>query len=883
MKQLLLSLAFVALTQVSFSQTLTVKGRVLDAETKEALIGVSVLLEGTNKGTITDLQGNFSLKNVQAPLSLRFRYIGYQDLSQELASGAEGEADLGEIMLPTNTVNLKQIEVFASVVEDRKTPVAVSSISAQEIDEQYVGVDVPDMINNTPGIYATQGAGGFGDNEIYIRGFDQTNVAFLINGVPVNDMENGRMYWSNYAGINDVMREMQVQRGLGASKLAISSIGGTINMISKPAERQEGGRLEYQTGTGTWNQKMKFSYNSGESAKGWALSFVGSRVTTNSPLGGLVGTEQTQYSSIIPGGFVDNWSYYLALSKKINPQHTLHFWAFGSPTNRGTRWVPGTQERERYKMGAQDNLAVGYRDGELYNVRQNKINKPLMALTHYWDINPSTSISTSLYYSYAKVYSTQPVSQTSGIFDGPRNSVGHIDIDSMIRINQSLAPGNPRYYIEARYNNHQWVGLISNFHKNLGSLDVLAGVDLRTYKAAHYAEIFDLLGADYALNNNRFGDSFDKLNPNDSLQVGDKTNYNYDGIVNWGAAFAQAEYTLMDKLVFFATVSQTLTSYQRQGNFWSGSAFDGYDRFSLGPSEQMNFHTGTYKAGLNYRITGRHNVFSNLGFFTRPPFHANSFVDSRYSNRYLEGLTTEKVTAAELGYGYRSGKLKVNLNAYITSWRDRTTRAVWMKVTVQGTPVVVYDITPRPINGLQAVHQGLELDFEYNLLPSLELSGYASLGDWYWTDSASLSIPVPLSDTSTTQVNRSVDINGLPASGVAQTTLGLSLFYNGIRNTYVGGRWNYFDRLFPTYSPDDLLDGFITPEVIQQSRPAYSVFSVFAGRYFDLSDDISGRLSISVQNVFNTEYIRWSGYFNNQFQDAYGFPRTYIIGLSIQF
>ena len=64
----------------------------------------------------------------------------------------------------------------------------------------------------------------------------------MINGVPVNDMENGSVYWSNWAGLSDVTSAMQVQRGLGASKVAVPSIGGTINIISKSSDVQKGGK-----------------------------------------------------------------------------------------------------------------------------------------------------------------------------------------------------------------------------------------------------------------------------------------------------------------------------------------------------------------------------------------------------------------------------------------------------------------------------------------------------------------------------------------------------------------------------------------------------------------------------------------------------------------
>ena len=111
--------------------------------------------------------------------------------------------------------------------------------------------EFPEILANTPSVYATKAGGGFGDSRINIRGFDQRNIAIMVNGMPVNDMENGAVYWSNWAGLSDVTSAMQVQRGLGSSKLAISSVGGTINVLTRTADMKEGGTI--LTGFGNAN------------------------------------------------------------------------------------------------------------------------------------------------------------------------------------------------------------------------------------------------------------------------------------------------------------------------------------------------------------------------------------------------------------------------------------------------------------------------------------------------------------------------------------------------------------------------------------------------------------------------------------------------------
>ena len=87
-------------------------------------------------------------------------------------------------------------------LSDRKTPVAFSTIPLKKINEELASQDIPLVLNSTPGVYATQQGGGDGDARITIRGFNQRNVAVMIDGIPVNDMENGWVYWSNWFGYN---------------------------------------------------------------------------------------------------------------------------------------------------------------------------------------------------------------------------------------------------------------------------------------------------------------------------------------------------------------------------------------------------------------------------------------------------------------------------------------------------------------------------------------------------------------------------------------------------------------------------------------------------------------------------------------------------------
>jgi len=391
----------------------TISGELMDAETKEVLIGASVVLEGTQKGTTTDIDGKFALEDVPGgEQNLMITYLGYQTLTVPV--NVVKNVQLDAIILSKDEVILDEIAVIANVAIDRKTPVAVSTIGLETIENKLGNNEFPEILNKTPSIYATKDGGGFGDARINIRGFGQVNSAILINGIPVNDMENGRVYWSNWAGLSDVTRQMQVQRGLGASKLAISSVGGTINIVTKTTDQERGGNVSIGVGNDGY-------------AKFGALN------------------------GYIDGNYIDAWSYFAAISKQINDRHQLAFTAIGAPQKHGQRsfrenlrkYVTAPEAidtitdndkmTEEFTQFIKDSKVAdfnnridttfgsfsplgnvrynsdwGIKNGEIYNIRENFYHKPQFALNHYWDANDNLFIGTSAYYSLGRGGGTAP-------------------------------------------------------------------------------------------------------------------------------------------------------------------------------------------------------------------------------------------------------------------------------------------------------------------------------------------------------------------------------------------------------------------------------------------------------------------------------------------
>ena len=223
--QFLLVSVVMLFTTIAFAQS-TITGKVVDSDMNSPLPGANIVEKGTSNGTTTDFDGNFSLTTKSTSGSIVISYVGYGSLTVSFS----GSADLGSLTLTTDN-SLDEVIVVSSgvidIAKERETPVAVSTISPREISLKVGNQEFPEIMNQTPGVYATKTSGGYGDSRISLRGFDQRNTSFLINGQPVNDMENGWVYWSNWQGLTDVASGIQIQRGLGASRLAVPSVGAT--------------------------------------------------------------------------------------------------------------------------------------------------------------------------------------------------------------------------------------------------------------------------------------------------------------------------------------------------------------------------------------------------------------------------------------------------------------------------------------------------------------------------------------------------------------------------------------------------------------------------------------------------------------------------------
>ena len=626
--QFLLVAVLSVFATVSMAQT-TVKGQLVDAETNEPLVAATVVVEGTSTGCVTDFDGYFT-QEVANGATLVFKYVGYKELKKKITAQGK-QVELGQVKMEADAVMLKDVVITSSVAVARKTPVALSTVGPLFIEEKLGSQEFPEILKSTPGVYATKDGGGYGDSKINLRGFKNDNIAVMINGVPMNGMENQKVYWSNWSGLSDVTRHMQVQRGLGAAKVASPAVGGSINVITKGTEAKRGGFVSYGMGNDGYN-KLLFSVSSGLSDKGWAFTLLGGK---------------TWGDGYVQGTQFEGYNWFASIAKRINDNHQLSLTAFGAPqwhnqrNNQNGLTIKEWQRVQDYmgeKSAYRYNATHGYRKGQAYNSSRNAYHKPQISLNHLWQIDGKSSLSTAVYMSigrgngYSGTGDSANRSKWYGASNGLvntnfRNADGTFDYDAIDAMNQESTTGS-KMVMAKSMNNHEWYGLLSTYTTKFGEyFDFYGGVDLRYYKGLHQNIIVDLFSGSYFVDSNRtsvkVANNSAASNPGfakEKLGVGDVIYRDYDGFVLSEGGFAQLEYN-RDKLAAFVAGGLSNTSYWRYDRFY-------YDA-DHAESSKKHYLGGNIKGGANYNLNEYHNVFANAGLVSRAPMFDTSFINSQ--------------------------------------------------------------------------------------------------------------------------------------------------------------------------------------------------------------------------------------------------------------
>jgi len=839
-----------------FAQTGSIQGRVVDMTTGSEIIGANVVVVGTTMGAATDENGSFIIEAVPAgAVQVMVSVIGYSKVIRDLNVSATGVTKIS-VQLERETLEMGALEVLASRA-NRTTPVAYTNVEKLDIEINLGSRDMPMVLNTTPSVYATEQGGGAGDARISVRGFNQRNVAVMINGVPVNDMENGWVYWSNWDGVADATSSIQLQRGLSAVNLAAPSIGGTMNILTDPTALKAGGRFKQEFGSGGF-LKSTLSYASGLINDKFAVSGTVVRKTGE---------------GVIDKAWTDAWAYYLGASYQANKNNRFEFFALGAPQRHGqmryaqniaaydheyaeevfsdealaidddangtpdvfdTFGEAGREYNENWNTVSSDykgqqyfymygDKTVDRHDPNYLNESENYYHKPQVNLNWYLTLSEKMRLSTVAYFSGGSGGGTGTFGDLMWDYSGPSRAV---DFDATIAMNQSNETrkgaakpiGESAGFLRNSYNRQWTIGAISKLNYDVSKkMKVQFGVDLRKAEIEHGREVRDLLGGDYVVNGqldyyagtySKFYNEFDHVYTDGSLdydatyanakdkKLGDIIDYHNHNTVDWLGFFGQAEY------------KTNLFSIYGMGGY-SMIKYGLVDHFKKAENYTAEYVTATddgelqieadwisaiqFKTGGLYKITDNMEAFANFGYVEKVPILDNIIDDTEIA--LAPDPTNEKFISTELGLNFRAlaDKLATKVNVYNTNWKDRN-----LVIPVSTGMGSSGDTDLIFLTGLNQYHKGFELEMAYQPIKMLRLDAAMSYGEWIYTDDAEGTYKDVVEDTT---AKYTYAVKDLMVGDMPQSIYSFTVSAFPIKGLVVAATINYYDRFWANWDP----------------------------------------------------------------------------------
>ena len=873
----------------------TVSGTVTDAD-GNALPGANVVVEGTSSGAAATLSGAYSIDLPNGTYTVTASVVGHNKSSATVKIQNSNES--ANFTLASSSVALGGVDVLANRV-DNTDAISYDDYTKADIDFRLGGRGLPKALSTLPSVFVENG-GGWDDENVYVRGFDDRYTAYLINGVPMNDMENGNLYFSNWTVLADVASVVQVQRGAGAVNLAVPSLGGTVNFISAVPTTEASVQIKQEVGEYDFS-KTAVTVNSG--------LIMDDKMTVI-----MAASRRTADRFFATGTYSDAWSYYFNTSYSINDNNRIEMVALGSPqihghnfwnnrisnyshelagdmgvadddlrTEYGVDWNPRADELETPYNGKRALASWVPFDGwnwreadphssTMINERNNYFHKPIVQVNSYNQVRDDMLLSTALYYSGGEGGGSGSAGSIRWKSDGSGR-----DYDETIRRNTlDWVDGygyQSRGILRGSRNNQYTYGIMSKLDYDVSeSILLTVGLDVRTAEVEHYRQVYDLLGGDVYYNSSNENWTTDQEK---YRTLGDKIQYDNTNQIDWQGGYAQVSYNGGDGATAFGMFGTTSASYAVQ------------DHFQLGePTLEADAETGyQMKLGGTYPVSDTWLLYGNFSTANLTPTldklvdDANFILNSDFEN--------EKATWFDIGARFKApnGQWTGSLNYYTSQWSDRAQN---------GT---VEDLSGNEsffnIDGLEENHSGLEYSIAYQPIPVLRIDARGHVSDWRFTDDLSYTYYEVVGDPSSS-TNFDLYVKDVMVSGAPQEAH--NLIFTGFWNTMKASlEVEHFGKQYPRWGYDGAIQdlAFLLGENNTFADDAYITdFTTLYNLKFQYGMNVGGKdvtLNAYVHNASDELYV-------GDFVDAYdgsgdvanlrvrlGQPRSWVLGFTINY
>lgn len=879
-----------------------VKGTIVDRNNGSPLEKAVITASSGRELGVSAADGTFSLVLEPGNQMLLINYPEYEQALVSVLVRAGETVDAGRI----------EMNMMTGFMADLGTVHITEGVSEDGFENQ----SIQGVLSSSADVFLSTAAYTFGSVMYRVRGYDNNYQNVSLNGFVVNDVESGAPYFSNWGGLNDVMRSSMVTSGPEPVGFLFEPVGGATRINTRASNYRSGLRAVYSLSNRTYRNRAMVTYSTGLMNNNWAVTGSFSRRWSER------GYEE--------GTFYDANSFFLSVEKKINSRHSLNLTALNAIYSRG---VAGGSTQEAYDLTDDSfyNPYWGYQNGEVRSSRVRSNNKPLITLAHLWNPSAKLDIQTTVGYWFGKggytalnwydvldprpdyyrklpSYYTNEADKTQ-ITNAWQNNpaVSQIDWDHFYYANRknihtvlneggiagnTLTGNRSKYIVEDRRND------LSQFQFNsrvswdaTERFNLTGGIMADLYRGHNFTVVDDLLGGDYWLDVDQFAerdfpnnpDSYqnDLDHPDHAVREGDTFANNHYAHQRGGTLWGTARYDNKRYSLYLGGHARTTTMW-REGLMRKGLFPDN----SLGNSEKLSYMTWGVKAGGDYRFTGRHLVVANALLTTQPPLFRNAFLSPRTRNSVTPGLSEETILSGDISYILRSPAIRGRITGYYTRFMDQTEVTSFYHDDYR--TLVNYAMT-----GIDKENYGLEAGAEVNLTSGLVFNAVASVGQFLWSNNPDITIT--RDNNSTVLSNEEVWIQYFRQSGTPQTALAAGLEYNSSRFWWAGITGSYYDDIYLDFNPvsrtKDEAGYYPYWDTQKKADPGFLV-DLFLGKSWKI-DDFYLNLSANLSNILNNRTFMTGGYEQYRFDPDrpelfqprvyYNNGFNYFINLSIRY
>lgn len=745
------------------------------------------------------------------------------------------------------------------------------------------------------------------------RGVDNRFEDVLFNGVSMSKNDDGKVDFSNWAGLNDVTRyPYEYVDNITPSEYTFGNLGGVVYYSTRASSYRKQTSLAYSFTNRSYFHRVMATYSTGLSKKGWAFTFSGSRRWAEE--GVIDGTQQNSYA------------YFAAIEKQFSSRHAINVTAFGAPTYRANN-APNTQEVYDL-MGKNYNSYWGWQDGEKRNSRIRKTFEPVFQITDYLKLGKTSNWTNTLSYQfgsdsrsrldwyhasdpnptyyrnlpsykfaseYAAVAAAEPGSaEYQSAFDILNRRIEdwrgfqNMQIDWMFLYNANRlntdANGVPRgavYTVVEDVNKDKTFNFVSHFDTKLQSNWKLnLNFNYQNLNSDNFRRIGDLLGAQYAYNLNAFNKAnvetgdvpYNIDDANFKVYKGDRTQYSYILNRNTYSFNASTEIDFPKWNVVGSVFSSYSESY-REGDYRSYY----FPNNSKGKSATYTALDAGIKGKITYKINGKNFIVYNGAFFSLAPTLNEIFINPRVVDYLTPGVTNQIINSNDLSYILRGQIIKLRLTAYYTTMSNSTEIARYYADVESGTGSSLSTLVNEAMTGVNKRYMGVEMGLDVKITPTLNANAVASVGDYEYTNNASVSTFDDLNNfRGEDRWLSKANVKGYKVAGTPQKAFTFGLRYNSPKYWWVGATANYlmdqyldFSALNKTkymYTDPATNDPYpdATPELIssltaQRKFDDQFMLNANAGKSFYIGKYRMG-VSVSVNNILNNRNYVTGGF-----------------------